>query len=40
VVARDGRDAFMSLCNHMERFKLVGMLNERALADGTPPIKG
>ena len=40
VVARDGRDAFMSLCNHMERFKLVGMLNERALADGTPQIEG
>jgi aryl sulfotransferase len=40
VVARDGRDAFMSLCNHMERFKLTDMLNEKALADGTPPMTG
>lgn len=40
VVARDGRDAFMSLCNHMERFKLAGELNARALADGVPPMPG
>jgi aryl sulfotransferase len=40
VVGRDGRDAFMSLCNHMERFKLVDVLNARALADGVPPMHG
>lgn len=38
VVGRDGRDAFMSLCNHVERFKLAGDLNERAVADGLPPM--
>jgi aryl sulfotransferase len=38
VVGRDGRDAFMSLCNHVERFKLGDQLNERALADGVPPM--
>jgi aryl sulfotransferase len=40
VVGRDGRDAFMSLCNHMERFKARDMLNERAAADGVPPMPG
>jgi aryl sulfotransferase len=38
VVGRDGRDAFMSLCNHMERFKAMGVMNERASADGVPPM--
>jgi len=38
VVGRDGRDAFMSLCNHVERFKLVEQMNERAAADGVPPM--
>ena len=38
VVGRDGRDAFMSLCNHMARFKLAGHLNERAASDGLPPM--
>jgi aryl sulfotransferase len=39
-VARDGRDAFMSMCNHMDRFKkeLREGLNARALADGVPPM--
>ena len=40
VVGRDGRDAFMSLCNHLERFKLVDLLNARALAAGVPPMPG
>jgi aryl sulfotransferase len=38
AVARDGRDAFMSMCNHLERFKLADQLNERAAADGVPPM--
>jgi aryl sulfotransferase len=40
VVGRDGRDAFMSLCNHMERFKALDELNARAAADGVPPMPG
>lgn len=42
AVARDGRDAFMSLCNHLERFKdeIRDGLNTRALADGVPPMPG
>jgi aryl sulfotransferase len=38
AVGRDGRDAFMSLCNHVERFKLGEQLNAKALADGVPPM--
>jgi aryl sulfotransferase len=39
-VARDGRDAFMSWCNHRENMKrdMVGALNARAVADGIPPM--
>ena len=39
-VARDGRDAFMSLCHHYEVFKgdVRNALNERAAADGVPPM--
>ena len=42
VVGRDGRDAFMSLCNHYERFKgaVREELNARAAADGVPPMPG
>jgi len=42
VVGRDGRDAFMSMCNHLERFKdeLRDSLNARAAADGVPPMPG
>ncbi len=42
VVGRDGRDAFMSLCNHVERFKgeARDALNLRAAADGVPPMPG
>lgn len=39
-VGRDGRDGFMSLCNHLDRFneELIEDLNARALADGVPPM--
>jgi aryl sulfotransferase len=39
-VGRDGRDAFMSLCHHYEVFKndVREALNERAAADGVPPM--
>ncbi|MGH9888495.1 MAG: sulfotransferase domain-containing protein [bacterium] len=39
-VARDGRDAFMSMCHHREVMsaQLVDALNVRALADGVPPM--
>jgi aryl sulfotransferase len=39
-VARDGRDAFMSWCNHRASMKqdMVGALNARAMADGIPPM--
>jgi aryl sulfotransferase len=39
-VARDGRDAFMSLCNHRANMKeqIVDALNANALADGVPPM--
>lgn len=42
VVGRDGRDAFMSLCNHLERFRaeIREGLNLRAAADGVPPMPG
>ena len=41
-VGRDGRDAFMSLCHHYEVFKndVRESLNERAAADGVPPMPG
>ena len=39
-VARDGRDAFMSICNHLERFRgdVRDDLTERAARDGVPPL--
>ena len=42
VVGRDGRDAFMSYCNHIERFKDEARdhLNVRAAADGVPLMPG
>jgi aryl sulfotransferase len=42
VVGRDGRDAFMSMCNHAEKFKeeVRAGLNERAAADGVPLMPG
>lgn len=38
VVGRDGRDAFMSLCNHVERLKGTDELNARARAAGIPEM--
>jgi aryl sulfotransferase len=38
VVGRDGRDAFMSLVNHVERFKAMDVLNLKASQDGVPPM--
>ena len=39
-VARDARDAFMSMCHHAEVFKndVRASLNKRALEDGVPPM--
>src|SRR5262249_15130895 len=39
-VGRDGRDAFMSMCNHREHFKdeVREGLNALAHADGIPPM--
>ncbi len=39
TVARDGRDAFMSWCNHVERMKMIDVLNEQAVKEGLPPMK-
>jgi aryl sulfotransferase len=39
TVARDGRDAFMSWCNHVQRMKIIGMLNERAEQAGLPTLR-
>ena len=38
VVGRDGRDVFMSMCNHLQRMKGIPQMNEQALADGVPPM--
>jgi aryl sulfotransferase len=42
VVGRDGRDAFLSMCNHVERFKeeIRQGLNARAAAEGVPLMPG
>jgi aryl sulfotransferase len=39
TVTRDGRDAFMSWCNHVERMKMIDVLNEQAVKDGLAPMK-
>jgi aryl sulfotransferase len=39
TVARDGRDAFMSWCNHVSRMKMTQMLNEQAAKEGIAPMK-
>jgi aryl sulfotransferase len=40
VVARDGRDAFMSWCNHIDRMNkgFIDMLNARASSEGIPEL--
>jgi aryl sulfotransferase len=37
-VGRDGRDAFMSLCNHVERMKSIDELNDQAREEGLPEM--
>ena len=39
TVARDGLDAFMSWCNHVQRMKMIDMLNAQAATEGLPPMK-
>ena len=39
TVARDGRDAFMSWCNHVARMKIIDMLNARAAQEGIAPLQ-
>jgi aryl sulfotransferase len=38
TVGRDGRDAFMSWCNHVQRMKMIDMLNAQAAKEGVRPI--
>ena len=38
VVGRDGRDVFMSMCNHLQRLKMIPQMNEHALDDGVPAM--
>jgi len=38
TVARDGRDAFMSWCNHIARMKMTKLLNEQAEKDGVAKL--
>lgn len=39
TVARDGRDAFMSWCNHVRRMKMKELLNEQAAREGIDEIR-
>jgi aryl sulfotransferase len=39
TVARDGRDAFMSWCNHVRRMKMTELLNQQARAEGLPTLQ-
>lgn len=39
TVGRDGRDAFMSWCNHVQRMKFLDALNERAAEQGLPVMQ-
>lgn len=39
TVARDGRDAFMSWCNHVQRMKMTDMLNKQAAEEGVAEIR-
>lgn len=38
TVGRDGRDAFMSWCNHVRRMKLTELLNQQADEDGVATL--
>jgi aryl sulfotransferase len=39
TVVRDGRDAFMSWCNHVSRMKIIDEMNARAQADGLATLR-
>ena len=39
TVGRDGRDAFMSWCNHSARMKMLDVMNEAAAKEGLPTHK-
>ncbi len=39
TVARDGRDAFMSWCNHVSRMKIIDAMNAQAEQDGLPALR-
>ena len=39
TVGRDGRDAFMSWCNHAARMKMIGPMNEQAAQDGLAALR-
>jgi aryl sulfotransferase len=39
TVGRDGRDAFMSWCNHSERMKITEMLNAAGEKEGLAPMQ-
>jgi len=39
TVVRDGRDAFMSWCNHVSRMKMIDVLNAQAQLEGLPPLR-
>jgi aryl sulfotransferase len=39
TVGRDGRDAFMSWCNHVQRMKMIDVLNAQAEKDGIRPMQ-
>jgi len=39
TVGRDGRDAFMSWCNHVSRMKMKDLLNEQAAKEGIEEIR-
>ncbi|MEZ5559175.1 MAG: sulfotransferase domain-containing protein [Pseudomonadales bacterium] len=39
TVGRDGRDAFMSWCNHVSRMKMTELLNAQAAAEGVAEIR-
>jgi len=39
TVARDGRDAFMSWCNHVSRMKIIDVMNAEAEREGLPTLR-
>lgn len=39
TVVRDGRDAFMSWCNHVSRMKIIDEMNARAQVDGVATLR-